>query len=363
MANQDYILAPSSVKVSFVLEPVKSIMHSMMLLNLAEVNSGLANWVTDTAAALSPERKVINQLVLGTCYDGLVHRIASDDFPEFLENLAGMDPVELRGTSIEWMRENEHWPADDAALTDVDLFMQFIETIHAGKAEKGHELDPDYWRAIHPLLGDPPALKNVIVEHLNIMWNDNLQAEWARVQPMLEESIAAFRQVDFSGLSAFEIVQFVTGRDLRGIEHFVEAMENVKRLEFSPSPHLGPYLSWHETEEAGEFQFIYGARLPKGATVSSPSLSRSELLVRLSALADDTRLQILELLTRHEELCAQDFITMLDLSQSSASRHLRQLSATGFLTERRRDVSKCYSLNPDRVEDTMNAVRLFLQSL
>jgi DNA-binding transcriptional ArsR family regulator len=107
---------------------------------------------------------------------------------------------------------------------------------------------------------------------------------------------------------------------------------------------------------------MFGARLPAGARVQSPALSRSELLVRLNALADDTRLEILELMTKHEELCAQDIITLLNLSQSSASRHLRQLSATGYLIERRRDVAKCYSLNLDRVEDTLQALRRFMKS-
>ena len=84
------------------------------------------------------------------------------------------------------------------------------------------------------------------------------------------------------------------------------------------------------------------------------------MLVRLNALADDTRLSILEMLVAEEELCAQDFINRLDLSQSSASRHLRQLTASGFLNERRRDVAKCYSLNSERIEDTMKALKRLL---
>ncbi len=96
--------------------------------------------------------------------------------------------------------------------------------------------------------------------------------------------------------------------------------------------------------------------------MKSPSLSRSELLVRLSAVADDTRLQILELLTQHEELCAQDIIRLLDLSQSAASRHLRQLTATGFLVERRNEVVKCYRINPQRVDDTLRALKRFLRA-
>ena len=49
------------------------------------------------------------------------------------------------------------------------------------------------------------------------------------------------------------------------------------------------------------------------------------------------------------------------MSQSSASRHLRQLVATGYLTERRREGAKAYSLNPDRLEETLSYLMRFLR--
>ncbi|MCZ7544078.1 MAG: metalloregulator ArsR/SmtB family transcription factor [Anaerolineae bacterium] len=98
--------------------------------------------------------------------------------------------------------------------------------------------------------------------------------------------------------------------------------------------------------------------MPEGVQIAS--LSRSDLLVRISALADDTRLRILRLLGDAQELRAQEIMDRLDLSQSAASRHLRQLSATGFVRERREDGAKCYSLNRERVEDTCQALKQFL---
>jgi predicted ArsR family transcriptional regulator len=60
------------------------------------------------------------------------------------------------------------------------------------------------------------------------------------------------------------------------------------------------------------------------------------------------------------ELRSQDIMAELDLSQSAASRHLQQLSATGFLSERRCEGAKCYSLAEDRLRDTFQAVLAFL---
>jgi len=81
-------------------------------------------------------------------------------------------------------------------------------------------------------------------------------------------------------------------------------------------------------------------------------------MIQLSALNDDTRLHILELLTHHRELCSADFQQMLNLSQSSASRHLRQLVASGFLDERRRDLNKYFSLNTRRIQETSAAIKM-----
>jgi DNA-binding transcriptional ArsR family regulator len=54
------------------------------------------------------------------------------------------------------------------------------------------------------------------------------------------------------------------------------------------------------------------------------------------ALSENTRLDILALLFRHDELCVCDVEAILGVTQSKASRHLRYLQATG-LVEGRRD--------------------------
>ena len=73
----------------------------------------------------------------------------------------------------------------------------------------------------------------------------------------------------------------------------------------------------------------------------------------MSALSDPTRMQILELLMEQGEMNSQQVIAELDLSQSSASRHLIQLCASGFLVEKRVANSKYYAINRDRIDDTI----------
>lgn len=64
------------------------------------------------------------------------------------------------------------------------------------------------------------------------------------------------------------------------------------------------------------------------------------------ALADDTRLAIIALLSWESELCVCDILTVLDLTQSKASRHLRYMTQAGILEYRREAVWVYYRLSP-----------------
>jgi ArsR family transcriptional regulator len=61
-----------------------------------------------------------------------------------------------------------------------------------------------------------------------------------------------------------------------------------------------------------------------------------ELAEVYRALGDETRLKMLWLLTNHDEMCVCDFLEILAITQSKASRHLRYLYHAG-LVEARKD--------------------------
>jgi ArsR family transcriptional regulator len=61
------------------------------------------------------------------------------------------------------------------------------------------------------------------------------------------------------------------------------------------------------------------------------------------ALADESRLRILELLAAEGEVRGQDLINKLELSQPNLSRHLKTLVAARLMQERRAgDTNKLY---------------------
>lgn len=65
-----------------------------------------------------------------------------------------------------------------------------------------------------------------------------------------------------------------------------------------------------------------------------------------SALANDTRLRCLALLSRHTELCVCELTHALGASQPQISRHLGQLRELGIVTDRREGLWVYYSVNP-----------------
>src|SRR5689334_15246779 len=67
---------------------------------------------------------------------------------------------------------------------------------------------------------------------------------------------------------------------------------------------------------------------------------------RLSALADSTRARLLLLLDRHE-LAVSELCAVVQLPQSTVSRHLKVLADDGWVTSRADGTSRRYALAPD----------------
>jgi SAM-dependent methyltransferase len=74
----------------------------------------------------------------------------------------------------------------------------------------------------------------------------------------------------------------------------------------------------------------------------------NELVGRTEALAEATRLRLLRLLERNE-LGVSDLVDVLQLPQSSISRHLKLLVDRGWITGRSQGSSNLYSLRPNEL--------------
>jgi len=359
--NNDLLFSGNGTNsVSVALEPAHNVQHSLVLLARADEVSGFDEWVYRTAGPMSAEERETNQLVMVGFYYATRPEASYPSFPAYLEHLATDAPRHLRDKVLDAyadiVRKNEGdeegEPVDyDEILADVNSFMAFL------RRGFGEHFVPEVERRAYTYLLDPPALQQLVVGHLRSMWYKYLAIEWERVRPMLQKAVRAFDGVDLSGMERAAAVEYVVGRPLP-VDKWCENIDDAARVVFVPSAHVGPYTARVVADDT--VWLLFGARQPQDAGEDAPELTRAELLVRLNALADDTRLNILRLVVEQGELRSQDIMNLLDLSQSGASRHLQQLTAAGFLHERRCGGAKCYQLNDARVDNTLQALGSFL---
>ncbi|HKG53734.1 MAG TPA: metalloregulator ArsR/SmtB family transcription factor [Anaerolineales bacterium] len=345
-----------------MIEPAMNAFISMLLISNAKDEPGIHEWVTKTHSQMSSEEQFRHKLVTIGFHYSILPEVPGATFETYLDHLEATPPSEFRNrllsaySKICFTHEAqgiENQPVDwDEVLSSAKNYVEFL------RSRFGDELtDEDVETRAYQYVIDPAALKQLLTGHIRWFWKNYLQAEWARVRPMLEESARAFNQIDFSNMTRVEIVQFVTGKEITESK-WGDQLLNAKELIFIPNAHIGPYIRTAKVRD--NFYIYFGAHLPEGSEIRVPELDRAEIVSRISALADDTRLQILQLIAERGEMRSQEIMEVINLSQPSVSRYLSQLTAAGFLQERRANGGKAYILNTDRIEKTLKAVSAFL---
>ncbi|MFC1959697.1 ArsR/SmtB family transcription factor [Chloroflexota bacterium] len=361
--DTDFIIAPEIATVNVALEPVYNAVGSLRLLSWtqeAKYAAGINPWVMRTLDALTPDQWHTHLLVIQGLYYMVDPQASWASFPAYIEHLASVPAITLRdklvkayldlGCRKNYADSTLETPTEEALLASKENYLGFLG------AAFPKAFDAQLETEAYDLILDLPRMQETVVSHLSMMWDNFLAEEWARVKPMLQESVDAFRQIDLNSMSNFAAAEYVIGQKLD--DQWLQWMDHYQYLTLIPSPHIGAYQGSFYADDT--LCFMYGVRMPAGMHSSQSALSRAELLVRLNALADDTRLMVLALIAEDGEMCAQDVKTRLNLSQSAASRHLKQLSANGFLIERKQENAKCYSLNPKQLNGTLAALQQFL---
>jgi ArsR family transcriptional regulator, arsenate/arsenite/antimonite-responsive transcriptional repressor len=87
-----------------------------------------------------------------------------------------------------------------------------------------------------------------------------------------------------------------------------------------------------------------------------PHEAAAELAGRFRALADATRVAIVNRLSGAEELCVCDLTATFDLSQPTISHHLKILRDAGLVESSRRGTWAYYRLVPEAVDALRGAL-------
>jgi DNA-binding transcriptional ArsR family regulator len=321
--------SPHSIPISLASEPTYNALNSIALLNEVAHMPALASWVLRTASSLTPAQRRANLLIFVAFPGAVLPDRDWPTFPAYLDDLASQPAGTLRDRAIERM---------GAMPTDADALAAQVPQLIVDAA-----LAAD----AYALLGDPPAMQDLIVTQLRTIWDTALADEWRRSLPPLQKLIAVARQRSEPEVALIaENLRTLIVRDAYD-------EPGVEQILCIPSPHTGHYIT--RLRQGATLRLFFHGPSSYPAVMRTSPLGRPELLARLAALADDTRLRILELFAQQHELSAPEIMARLDLSQPSVSRHLKQLAP--FLFERRGDgASKIYSLGSGQFDQTFRTL-------
>jgi ArsR family transcriptional regulator len=87
-----------------------------------------------------------------------------------------------------------------------------------------------------------------------------------------------------------------------------------------------------------------------------PEQAREELAARFKALADPTRVAIVNRLAAADEVCVCDLTDAFELSQPTISHHLKVLRDAGLVESSRRGTWAYYRLVPETVDALRGAL-------
>lgn len=303
-------------------EPVRVALVSLALLTDEAVEPPPDPWIAQASARLSPEQRVRNRVVFERFGAALLAVKDAPDIPAYLRELGHAHPSLLR----------ELTRAEPPAL------------------------DADVAREAEPLAHDAPALRAYLVAHLRELWETALAGEWARRESQLRFLTTVMRQQHGGRAGgAAELARWATQRDLP--DWALARLSGARRVILALSPHARLYVG-----RLGDADAAYVFATFEAAMMRQEPIQTAEVLGPLSALADDTRLRVLQLLAAEGERRGQDIIAELGGSQPNASRHLKQLVGAGFVEERRAgDANKWYRLRPAGVRAAFHRLGLWIE--
>ncbi len=197
-------------------------------------------------------------------------------------------------------------------------------------------------RSLASFFAVPGQFKRHLLATLGETWQRLYRSQFARDLPQIRRAVAYHRAERYPPEFRVAFVA-ITGRTLPPT--LEKRLDGVRRVILAPSCHIGPYLVF---AQHGQALFVsFNANIARARPAARSNLAI--LYPPLKSLADETRLQILDLLTEGERYVGE-IAGILDLSHSSASRHLNLMTAAGVLEMRKENNQRFFRLNRARVQ-------------
>lgn len=329
------------------------IVTSLLVLGQSTRREGLDPWVTRTYAELSPDLKGDLQQIF-VLFGGplilsqlMADSPVLDSFSSFIGWLASLDPeavVQSVHDMLVWWGREYAEGSDPAGLIDVgdDSAVRKRLLLISNARSPEIELSDDRLSQILRLIRDPSELKARLIYLVVRFWEGHFKSEYAECARTIERNIQYHHErtyeEDFS-----EFYFHVTSQRL--LQQDVDSFPAPEHITFIPSCYSGAAVILVPLEPGGKrFALIYNCRVP--GRVGDARIAIRDLYGPLRALADETRLEILSLLDGKERY-GQEIVEMLDVGQSTVSRHLQLLVRGGVILERKQRGMKFYRIKED----------------
>ncbi|MCP4176234.1 MAG: winged helix-turn-helix transcriptional regulator [bacterium] len=362
MPSIDFIMKPKISEITVSTEEVYNVLYSMSLINRSRDVSGLNPGIIEIRNLMDFETLRRNKLVMNGLHYSVIPAKKYQNFDSYLFGLKTLEPAFLQSRILAAYKniyEQKYGESIDISkiILDENLYIDFI-----AKTFNECDVDISIEKEAFQYISTPEKLKKLLIQHLTYMWEEFFKTEWENNRILLEESVKAYKGLGIESLEKIEAARLI-GFETMDSDwgQFVKKLEKVNKLYFVPSVHLGPYKGKFCNLNNDEMWLFYGSLKPEGKGNATVKLNTSDLLIQFNALADGIRLEILRLCASGDEYSSQQLLAKLNISQSAISRHLKQLSATGFLLERRENSSKFYQFNKDKVKNTINLLDGYLE--
>lgn len=342
----------------------------LSLLYRAVPGSELDPWLVTTRRALAPDLKENVDLLHGFSGRQLYyveepvmrfHPLRADHLAATFDDLMSF---------LERQPPNAFQDMAASALARVhrDLGRPPLALELASAASWRQALDPalttTYPDDIVPLILDPVQLKDRTLRLFRDLWQGGYAAEYAAALPTLNEAARLGAGTADRGFG----LAFADLTGSRPPGSLIALLAEAERVVFCPSPHIGSFISYIHYPPA--LMIFYDAqglinRVNSGivtppvelaAGAARGRLAADDLIEPLRALADPTRLRILDVLAEGE-LYAQEIVNRLGIAQSAVSRHLAQLERSGVVAVRAKRGMKYYAINPGQLDALAVAIR------
>lgn len=215
-------------------------------------------------------------------------------------------------------------------------------------------------RAPARLLENPDQLLQRFADLVQAYWDAAFAAEWSRIEPLLATAVLdAGRRIAADGVYPFLLglrpplavdpANTSFGLDLPH-EHRV-SVDAQSPLVLVPSVFVWPHV---HVNCDGPWPLALVFRAPH--LVERRRAAPAESVAPLRALADPTRLRIVELVAERPRT-TRELASLVSLSEAGTSKHLRILAAAGLLQTRREGYYVVYSLTREAFHALADDVR------